>query len=367
MHVKEIAEALPRLKKKSQKRFFENIFILFEQLTSSVILRGPYRLVVDSNIIMRLESYQNGKITEGALSIFLFFEFLKRSSFSCDIVIRPSVFYEFVRQKNFTSVRQHWNDFKMLSDTIRNELDLIPFFDGIETFHNANHYLELIEHDVELITKELQEYKNRDWKFDFIRRPGCFNGAVIDDQLIEVPPFFAAQGLYKELGMKYFDEGQAQRFLIDHMSKHISEHPDNDKRIIDKYKGENEFLLTKILKLTAKGNLSGIADIDILTLCNVQTQFNQQSHGRYYPASIGLSIDSNLASALSYFSGIRLNSGEMTGGMEYKDSNSAKMEAFIHDQERVHEGDERMKRISEEQKQFFEEISSDLLSHLETA
>lgn len=367
MDVDRISKAIPKLKKKSQKRFIENVRILFSQLSSSVCLRGPYRLIVDSNIIMRLESYRNGNITEGVLSVFLFFDFLKRSNFRCDLVVRPSVFYEFVRQKKFKSVRQHWDEFKKLRDTISGELSITTFFDGIETFQNAEYYLEKIEHDVALISKELNSYKTRDWKFDFIRPHGGFNGALNSEHLIEVPPFFAAQGLYEELGLTYFDEAQASRFLIEHICKNLSACRENDQRVIDKYNSDNEFLLTKILKLTAKGDLTGIADVDILTLCNVQIQFSRQAHGRYYPASIGLSIDSNLSNALSYFSSMHLSSGEMIGGLDNQEDNSAKLEAWTHDQARLHEGDKRTREILRQQQLFFEEVSPVLFKELENA
>ena len=367
MDVDRISKEIPKLRKKSQKRFVENVLILFSQLSSSVCLRGPYRLIVDSNIIMRLESYRNGNITEGVLSVFLFFDFLKRSNFRADLVIRPSVFYEFVHQKQFRSVRQHWDEFKKLRDTIGEELSITPFFDGIETFHNAEYYLKQIEHDVALISKELNSYKTRDWKFDFVRPHGGFDGALINEHLIEVPPFFAAQGLYKELGLTYFDETQASRFLIEHICKNLSECRKNDQRVIDKYNSDKEFLLTKVLKLTAKGNLTGIADVDILTLCNVQTQFSRQAHGRYYPASIGLSMDTNLSNALSFFSGIHLNSGDMFGGVDNQEDNSAKLEAWSHDQARLHEGDDRTRDILRQQQEFFQEVSPVLFNDIENA
>jgi hypothetical protein len=128
MSLDKVSQFLPTLNKKSQKRFFSNVLMLFTQFTRALSLRGPYRLVLDSNIIMRLESYRNSNVTEGVLAVFVFFEFLKQSGFKCDIVILPSVFYEFVRQKNFHSVKQHWDDFKHLRDTINNELGRTPFF-----------------------------------------------------------------------------------------------------------------------------------------------------------------------------------------------------------------------------------------------
>lgn len=356
MDIEKVSKELSKLNKNSQKQFFKNLYMLLSQLTVSSSLRGPYRLVLDSNIIMRLESYRNGKITEGLLAVFVFFLFLKKSNFQCDIVIRPTVFYEFIRQKKPDSIKEHWSEFKGLRDTIQEELSLPPFFDGIETFQGAQYYLDKIQHDVKLISEELRGYQERDWKFDFIRQGSGFTGVPLNGNWIEVPPFFAAQGLYKKLGLKYFNEEKASRFFIEHISKHLSECKENDQRVIEKYRSKGEYQLTKVLKLTDKGSLFGIADVDLLTLCGVGSQFDYQAHGRYYPASIGLSIDSNLSKALDFFSSMQVTSGEMLGGSSNLDDNYAKLEATEYDEKRIFEGEKRRKKLLMKQQEFFKEV-----------
>lgn len=93
MEISKIAEEIKRLKPKAHDRFAENLVMLISQIERSVMLRGPYRLVVDSNILMRLESYRSGNITEGLLSILLAFALIKRLPFHIDVVVRPVVFY----------------------------------------------------------------------------------------------------------------------------------------------------------------------------------------------------------------------------------------------------------------------------------
>lgn len=358
MEILKISEEIKKLKPKAHKRFVENLSILITQIQRSVVLRGPYRLVLDSNILMRLESYRLGNITEGLLSILLAFAFLKSLPFHIDVVIRPVVFYEFLRLKNVSSTREHWERFKDLKALIEDELQVILFFDGIETYAGAEYYGKLIESDAKKIANTLREYQNRDWQFEFIRKPGGFNGSLLGNGLIEVAPFFAAQGLYTELGLQYFDERRASRFFIEHIEKHLSECKQNDRRIIEKYAKENQSPLTKVLKLSSKGNLVGLADIDILTLCNIQAQFIDQAHGRYVPASIGMSIDENLSDALNFFSTIHLSSSQMIGGEENLSDNMAKMEAFMHDQRRIKEGDGRELIVSNLVNEFIKEIGS---------
>lgn len=357
MEISKIVAEIKRLRPKAQERFAENLIMLISQIERSVILRGPYRLVVDSNILMRLESYRTGNITEGLLSILLAFALIKRLPFHIDVVIRPVVFYEFLRLKNVTSTREHWEKFKDLKSIIEDELEIILFFDGIETYAGAEYYGKLIESDANKIANTLRSYQERDWRFDFIRKAGGFDGAWLGNGLIEVAPLFAAHGLYAEIGLEYFNEKRASIFFIEHIEKHITECPRNNKEIIKKYAKKN-YLLTKILKLSPKGILVGLADIDILTLCNIQSQFNDQALGRYVPASIGMSIDENLSKALHFFSTIHLSSSQMMGGEKNISDNFAKMDAFIHEQNRIKEGEKREQIARHLTESFIDEIHS---------
>lgn len=358
MDISKITEEVRKLKPKAQKQFVENLLNLLEQVTRSLVLRGPYRLTIDSNILMRVESYRSGTITEGFLSVLLAFNFIKRLPFHIDVVVRPVVFHEFLRLKKVASTREHWEKFKELKSLIEDEFQVTLFFDGIETYAGAEYYGKLIERDAAKIAETLRSYQERDWKFDFVREPGGFDGMLLNGGLIEIPPFLAARGLYTRLDLKYFDEQKASRFFIDHIERHLIECPHNDKKIINKYSKDEPSILTKVLKLSSKGNLVGLADIDILTLCNVQSQFNEQAQGRYFPASIGMSIDENLSKALSFFSSIQLSSSQMIGGQSNIEDNLAKMEAFAHDQKRINEGELREQRAMKIAREFIDEIKS---------
>ncbi|CRM45613.1 hypothetical protein [Pseudomonas sp. 24 E 13] len=360
MNIDEIIKHAENLKPKSRNRFLENFLTLINQIESSVMLRGPYRLVLDSNIIMRLEEYRDGKINEGILSILLAFILIKRLPYHIDLVIRPSVFYEYLRLTNVTSNREHWKKFKELKSITEDELGSILFFDGIETYSGAEYYLNLIQKDADKIAERLRSYAERDWQFNFFQPPGCGFAGIPErnGEFIIVTPFFAAQGLYEKIGLEYFDEHRASRFFIEHIEKNITECKANNPHVIERYGSDRSFILTKVLKLTAKGSLEGLADVDILSICNVQTQFISQSHGRYAPASIGLSIDTNLAKALKFYSSIRLTSPKIGGEEENQEENMAKMDAFFHDQSRIREGEDRFRLTIQSSQELLKELAA---------
>ena len=342
MNIDTIAKKVKNLKPASRAAFEKNVVLLFDQFYEAAVLRKPYRLVLDSNIIIQLENYREDSVSEGLLSIFLFFDYFRRSSFDADIVVMPSVFYEFLRQKSIASAREHWKQFKNVKTVIKKELGFPALFDEVVTFEEAKHYCELIEEDAKKIEAELVRYRKTNWQFNLV---GTLGG--------EVPPFFAARGLYKELGLRYFNEALASRFLIEHMARNIAECKENDQRIIRKYVRKDDFLLTKVLKLH-KDKIKGLADVDIWTRCNVQTQSNWQAHERYVPASIGLSLDRNLAKALSFFSNPYVTF-EVASENDI-DDNMAITEEGHDDIIRVEEGQERKLRVGGEQAEYLKEV-----------
>lgn len=360
MEIKEIAIRFKALKQKSKNTFIQNLSSLLNQIESAVILEGPYRLVLDSNIIMRLESYRQGNVSEGLLSILLAFKLIKKLPFHFDLVVRPTVFYEYLRQKNLKSTHEHWVKFKKLKNMIEEELGSKLFFDDIETYQGAEQYLQLIQDDANKIKETLITYQNENWHINFVQLAGSGVAGlpITGTELILVPPAFAADAIFNPLGLEYFDEAKSSQFFTQYILKYIIECENNDRNVIEKYNNEKVFLFTQILKLTSKGNLMGLADLDIYTNCNIHSQFSNQSHSRYAPASAALTIDGKLARALRDSNSHHITSGEMICGPENEDDNNAKMEAFIEEHKRMRESEKRHRIAIETSRDFVKELLS---------
>ncbi|KTQ46864.1 hypothetical protein [Enterobacter cancerogenus] len=115
------------------------------------------------------------------------------------------------------------------------------------------------------IKETLIRYQNEKWHINFVRLAGSGVAGfpITGTELIIVPPAFAAEAIFNPLGLEYFNEVKSSEFFTQYIQKYIVECKHNDRNVIDKYNNEKELLLTKILKLTPKGNLMGIADLDI--------------------------------------------------------------------------------------------------------
>lgn len=331
MKLQAVVDEIKKLNDKSYKRFELNLVHLLTQLQLGVRLRAPYRLILDSNIVMRLESLRNGVVAEGILAILLAFIFAKRLPFQMDMVIRPVVFYEFLRKRNVTDVRDHWEGIKALTAHVNTTLGVTLYFDGATSFRDALNVLSLIETDAAMIKARLREYQEADWTFNYVRPPGAgFTGTPSKEgNSVLTSPSWAAEGLYRQLDLSYIDSRVAGLFLREHMRRGLIEWPKNDKQVAKYFKEDSDFVLARILKLSINGNLSGLGDVDVFR-------------------------------ALLKYSHLSVHAGPLVGSRDPKvlDGHAAAMEAFVADQQRIAEGDERFRTAESLFYAFLDELVS---------
>jgi hypothetical protein len=343
MHIDTIATHFNKLPSKQQKRFVHNLMMLFDQEFSGLSLRGPFRLVLDSNVLMRIEDIEKGATSEGVLAVLSFFDYFKsQSHYKADLLIRPSVFYEYCRHQAFGALSNHWERFKRLRDSVERELGIEVLFDGIANYSDAEVTFAAIERDASKIRQELISIQERNWLYDFVRPPGGVNGGLRKDLKIEVPPSFAAEQLFEGIATEYFNPHYVALFLRDHIAFALANNPRNDLAVAAKYENRDGYELRKVLYLNTKQDLRGLADIELLSLCNTQAQFRAQAKGQYWPASIPLTVDENLHLSLQSRSSYGVSSEPIIGG-EPQAEMHAKLESSFNDAKR------RMDRAGEQQ------------------
>lgn len=344
MDVNDISLHFHNLTDEKKDRFIINFKILLGLAEDAMALRGPYRFVLDSNIIMRLEDFERESFQEGLLAIMLFFDYYKQQSqFKADLIVTPVVFYEFFRLQNVSNLKEYWAKFQSIRSLIEDSLGADVLFDNLDSFEKTEQYINCIEHDSNLIRERLLEIKGNEFRYDFIRPPGGVMGALRKDRMIEVAPISAADHLYEDLNTQYFHPHYVSLFLKDHMAHKLSTNPENNLDVAKKY--DDEYLLREVVHLDRKGRVKGLADIELLWKGNIRNQFNSQSRGNYHPASIPLTVDTNLFLSLKKMSGYGVTSDQIGGG-EDPAIMRAKMESSFDDANR------RMTRAKEQQIEF---------------
>ncbi|WP_435263303.1 hypothetical protein [Tenacibaculum sp. nBUS_03] len=329
---------------------------LMWQFSSSLKLEEPYRLILDSNILMRLNDL-NEKPTPNLLSILVFFDFLKfQETIKISILIRPTVFFEFYEQKDIKNEIEHWEKYKKLKNLIEDNLNVRVYTEGIYNYELTKHHFENIKYDINLIKNELKKINSTDWKFEFKRGFGEFDGFPLKDGTgVLTTPHQVGKELAPDLQTKYLNSKIVKLCLANHISYNISNNDKNNQDVITKYTNDKDFTIRKIIKLTNKGLLKGLADLDLLFLCNIQNQFENQSLDNYLPSSLPLTLDENLFKSLNKFSSLVLNS-YFKGG-EKKESIKMKFEKEFEEKKRVERAEVRLQKIHKKEKEYYYKLS----------
>jgi hypothetical protein len=260
---------------------------------------------------MRFEDFNSGVVKEGLFAVMLFFDFYNsQTQFKADFVITPVVFYEFFRLQKVDSLKNFWDKFKSLRSLIEDTLNVDVLFEGLYSYEITETNISKIIKDNNSIKRKLEEIKKDSFSYKFNRSAKGVTGVLRNDGTVDVSPIFAADHVYKPFKTLYFNPEIVSLFMKDHIAHKMVGNPDNDIKIKDR----SNYGLREVLHLDSKGRVKGLADIEILTACNVRHQFSCQKHGNYFPVSIPITIDKNLIAALRNMAGHSVSSEEIIPG-----------------------------------------------------
>ncbi|WP_461643626.1 hypothetical protein [Labilibaculum euxinus] len=303
MDIEQIIDSVNALSEKEKNKWSFKSIRLFKQFESSLFLSEPYRLVLDSNVIMRFEDIENEKNNSSLLAILTFFNFFNsQKEFRASILIRPAVFYEFIRRRQISDEIDYWNQCKRIRKLIYDTIGIDALFEGLSSYEVAKSEITNIQDDETTIKRELKSILSKDWDFNFIQNEVGFVGFPRDENSYIALPVSVARESVKLPELKYFDTQIAKLCLADHILKRLVTNKNNDQEIIAKYYNPDNHLLHKILKFRTNGELEGLADLDFLSLCNVNRQFQIQANYNYLPSSIPMTVDKKLDEGLHEFS-----------------------------------------------------------------
>lgn len=338
----EIIESVNRLSDKDKQQWTNKSLMLFRQFESSLFLSEPFRLVLDSNIIMRFENpYQKEDYNTSLLAILTFFKFFNsQSDFRASILIRPAVYYELIRRRQLNSEIDYWEQCKRIRKMIKDCIGIGAQFEGLSSFEIANHWITTIQEDEIKIKKELNSINEKSWDFDFIRTKIGYDGIPRHDGTYIAFPTSVARQSVNVSGLKFFDNEITKLCLADHVLEKLINNPNNNHEIISKYYSAENHLLHKIIKIRSNGELEGLADLDFLSTCNVNKQFQIQANHNYMPSSIPMTVDLKLSQGLDAFSkAIVINTtykaGEPEDIIKMKHEQSFEQQIRIKDSEKL--------------------------------
>ncbi len=345
---------------KQKDRFWMNSRILFNLEILAMELRGPYKYIVDTNVLIRLERYiVKREITEGTLAIITFLQYLVANNAELSIVVCPSVFYEFIGQNKVEDRVQHWEHLKTVYQTFYRTTGIRLLTEGIETFEIAQEKCALIQKDQEIIRQNIAQICANNYNVKLVKPHSELIERISfprKDGLLEIPPIAAAETLCPVIKFEYYDYALVKGFFMHHIAHIISNNPNNDQQVISKYSQFADLSLKEILCINSERNVvTGLADIEILGLCNIQQQYQSQSNGTYYPASIPFTLDENLYKGLCEFSKPMYGTKRLSGDMSAEERRM-EIERFNEQYKTSAEADKRKGKCIEIQLKYIEHL-----------
>jgi hypothetical protein len=363
MQLEKIFALVKQFERKEQEEWMTQVFRLFEQFYRGVALNPPYRLVLDSNILMRLEDAEKGNYNVGNLAIFTFFNYIhSQSSWVSDIVIRPPVLFEFWRRSNVQSLKEYWPKFKEVNDLIERFLEVQPMYESVETFEQAQKHIAKITADENQLKESLLKIERRDWHVSFVwnHGDGVMGNVGKNDNYIYAWPSSVAEKFVRVPILRFFDKLAVRQVLVNHITAKIYENDKNDPHVLDYFRAREDFSLKNFFKLSGKNkNVKGLADLDLFAIGNIQQQFHMQSHNRYFPVTIPLSIDEDLERALEVHSTLSVHSQIFQGGDDEAVMQS-KSEQAARDGKRLNKATERQERFFNDRQPFLKKLISEI-------
>lgn len=374
MELAEIVDRAKQLPADEWPSFFGNLKTLLFQFRNGVALRDPYRLLLDTSILIRLESYGHKQTDTRLLSVLAFFNYLEHfSSFKGDPLVTPAIFYEYSRKQGASNLNEHWTMSRDLKTSVKEALGREPLFEGTETYETAAPCIDALQYDEQSIAEYLRSLPEQEWSDQLSRLADTSQQQVPEgilsigrsDGTSRTSPFFVAQNLYLDAEsfcgqpvLHYLSPSGVAHFLISHIAWHISksitEHP---VVWIDRTLGnEEDYAPSKILYFDFDlGKLKGLGDVELLSVGNVQRQFKIQQSGRYHPASIPLALDGDLDKELWNMAGFGVESGNLGGGQD-PETRQTNIERYLEGHEKMDDAECRIETCRQEQKAFTEEL-----------
>ncbi len=281
---------------------------LCNQIANGYGLGEPYYLVLDNDVLNALQ--KPNKYPVRYIALILLFRKLKNLNEDFRITVNPVIFFEFNGEKSFQSdeaFKAGWHTFRRA--VYQTGLPIYSY--NLDTFKGAKAQFKSIKHDIKIIKNALEQIKATDWKVNL--RSG---------NLVTFPHVISEERCPR-VKTKYFSIHHTRLFLKSVIESRIVHHKENDKFARKNFCSKDVVNKSHLLK-NKKGQLKGIGDLSLISLCDIGSQFHNQSDS----TTIALTFDKTLEKALSQHSQIGIMSQPLVGGQEDKNSITEKLSDF---------------------------------------
>ncbi|KJH70494.1 hypothetical protein [Aliterella atlantica] len=270
----------------TEKTYLIKSFIfLINNIEPILGLSEPLLLIIDNQVLNDLNHINTNQFDcknrlryVRLISVFMLFNYLvKYAGKHIKIILTPAIFLEF----NQRSIPKTSDEFNIV---LNKYLSLVEKFEcetlslSINNFKDARQKLKTIQYDEQKILNIINKLKFKRMTFELFDKMDWRdeNNKKVKCELFKPPFLLAYQVASKQkIRLKYFDRSVVNHVIASHLEPKVYSDSALTNLVQQKLKGFRSESISRTASVSkiVKGQLKGLADIEILQLCNIESQF----------------------------------------------------------------------------------------------
>ena len=359
-----ILSEINELDQKDKYTLLQDFIFLANHLEFIFGMPEPWFIILDNQILNDLKyqdknkyNVDNRKRYIRSVAVLMLFHFLENyTEIDIAVTMTPCLFYEF-NNRNIIADKQSFCDLLDACSSLfkKFKVEQLASF-GLDNYKIASRNIKNIVHDEKQIIKVIQKLKKRQMAFDVYQK-FSLNNENNKKSKVELfkPPYLIAFQIAKKqrINLKYFNRDVINRVVACHLEKEVYSDSVNTNLLKMKIKNFRHDTINKTASMTniKKGELKGIADIELIQYCNISIQFDYGLEYTIYP----LTFDKKLADIIQETTGF--NASMTISGEDSKEDINTKQKIFTENQKRMDIIEERGKKIFGQLSCFYEDLS----------
>ncbi len=336
-----IKKEISRLDKDGRYQVFVHFDWLIMQLLNSSGLKQPYYIFIDNCILQDIKHrHSNGFRFYRFVATKLFLKYLEeRSGIEVKIAIPASILYEFSGKKSFDTEQEYKSCLNKLNSCLEIfNIDIHTI--GFSDIHEANKSIEAIRFDEKKITKLIKNIKKKEW-----------NVELRNGNITKFPMGIAYRALSSEITLRYFNEGYVRWILSSIIETRIINNRNNDKKVRKDSRHDLTFSLSGLNKVK-KGVIEGLGDIDLLSYCDINSQFQNNKSFTCF----AITFDEKLFTSFLYRQSLVATHEPIVTGIDTEDDWKRKFQEFDDDCNRLRQAEEKEEEFKSKTIKFYSEM-----------
>lgn len=296
-----LRDFLESASEKEKETFIESLLQLHSLLNGYLISSNRFSIILDTNVIQDILSSDENRFRKiryiATSSILYFLEDYTGATIS--LRITPAVLYELNDQKPISNIFQY-NQAISIVEEAGIKLGIPTNTIGFRDYKELKNLTRLIDKDSHNIKKAVKKLSNQNWAMNFNRDAGSISipmavaeSLIPEIKLYYLSPFYVKLALMNFVEKRMFDQNKKQPKARNMMSK------DKDG-------------ISNLFKIKSKGDLMGLADIELLSMADLVSQNSNNS----ITITSAITYDKDLLKTLSRRLGSLHNGGKFESGKD---------------------------------------------------